>query len=150
MTSRPQGFATLDEAADAVAAYNPSRPRSSNSQGLAKNLRLGEDGRWRWHWDPCFMQMDATQRVARVAELRRRMDAAVPGIRIPTLLIRGAESDVVSLDGVKALQAQIPHLETTDVGGAGHMVAGDRNDPFNAALLSFLDRLAEGHPRQAQ
>jgi hypothetical protein len=30
------------------------------------------------------------------------------------------------------------------------MVAGDRNDPFNAALLSFLDRLAEGHPRQAQ
>jgi len=150
MTSRPEGFATLDEAADAVAAYNPSRPRPSNSQGLAKNLRLGEDGRWRWHWDPCFMQMDASHRVARVAELRRRMDAAVPFIRIPTLLIRGAESDVVSLDGVKALRAQIPHLETTEVGGAGHMVAGDRNDPFNAALLSFLDRLGDGHPRQAR
>jgi len=150
MTARPEGFATLEEAADAVAAYNPSRPRPSSAQGLAKNLRLGEDGRWRWHWDPCFMQMDATHRVARVAELRRRMDAAVSCVRIPTLLIRGAESDVVSLEGVRALQAQIPHLETTDVGGAGHMVAGDRNDPFNAALLSFLDRLGEGRPRQTQ
>jgi pimeloyl-ACP methyl ester carboxylesterase len=143
MTSRPDGFATLDEAADAVAAYNPSRPRPSDSQGLAKNLRLGEDGRWRWHWDPCFMQTDATHRVARVAELRERMEAAVSFVQIPTLLIRGAQSDVVSPDGVKALQAQIPHLETTDVSGAGHMVAGDRNDHFNTALLGFLDRLAE-------
>jgi pimeloyl-ACP methyl ester carboxylesterase len=142
MTARPDGFATLDEAADAVAAYNPSRARPSDSQGLAKNLRLGEDGRWRWHWDPCFMQLDATHRVARVAELRRRMEAAASFIGIPTLLIRGAQSDVVSLDGVKALQGQIPHLETADVNGAGHMVAGDRNDHFNTALLSFLDRLA--------
>lgn len=78
------------------------------------------------------------------------MEAAVACVRIPTLLIRGAQSDVVSLDAVKALKAQIPHLETTDVGGAGHMVAGDRNDHFNAALLGFLDRLGDGYPRQAQ
>jgi pimeloyl-ACP methyl ester carboxylesterase len=150
MTARPDGFATLDEAADAVAAYNPSRARPEGNQGLAKNLRLGDDGRWRWHWDPCFMQMDAAHRGARVAELRQRMEAAVSCVGIPTLLIRGAQSDVVSLDAVKALQAQIPHLETTDVSGAGHMVAGDRNDHFNAALLGFLDRLGDGYPRQAQ
>jgi pimeloyl-ACP methyl ester carboxylesterase len=143
MTARPDGFATLDEAADAVAAYNPSRPRPEGSQGLAKNLRLGDDGRWRWHWDPRFMQTDATHRGARVAEMRQRMEAGVSRVKIPTLLIRGAQSDVVSLDGVKELKAKIPHLETTDVGGAGHMVAGDRNDHFNAALVGFLDRLAE-------
>ena len=33
----------------------------------------------------------------------------------------------------------MPRLEVADVAGAGHMVAGDRNDAFNAAVLDFLD-----------
>jgi peroxiredoxin len=54
-----RGFATLDEAADAVAAYQPQRVRQRNLAGLEKNLRRGEDGRWRWHWDPRFMQRES-------------------------------------------------------------------------------------------
>ena len=46
-----EGFATLDEVADSIAAYQPHRERPTNLDGLRKNLRLGEDGRWRWHWD---------------------------------------------------------------------------------------------------
>ena len=49
------GFASSEEAADAVAAYLPHRPRPKDLSGLAKNLRLGEDGRYRWHWDPRFL-----------------------------------------------------------------------------------------------
>ena len=52
MTANPDGFATLDEAADAVAAYNPERPRPSDPKGLFKNLRLRDDGRLSRHWDP--------------------------------------------------------------------------------------------------
>lgn len=142
MTARPDGFADLEEAADAVAAYNPTRPRPRDPQGLAKNLRQGSDGRWRWHWDPRFMQAKSAQRDARIAEIRIRMSTAAANVRIPTLLVRGAQSDVVSAAGVEALRALMPQMEAADVQNAGHMVAGDRNDPFNLAVVSFLRRHA--------
>ena len=141
MTARPDGFASLDEAADAVAAYNPARPRPNDPQGLAKNLRQGSDGRWRWHWDPRFMEPEAPRRAQRLQEIRSRMADAARHVRVPTLLLRGAHSDVVSAAGVEALRALLPQLESQDVDAAGHMVAGDRNDHFIAALLGFLQRL---------
>ena len=138
MTSNPNGFASLDDAAEAVAAYTPSRRRSSgNVEGLRKNLRKHEDGRWRWHWDPKFMEGDHQ---AKIAHISKTMFESADRIAIPSLLVRGRESDVVSMDGVHELQAHIPTMEFVDVEGAGHMVAGDKNDAFNAAILDFLGR----------
>jgi hypothetical protein len=54
MRARPEGFASLEETADAVAAYNPHRPRPKDVTGLIKNLRRRADGRLHWHWDPAF------------------------------------------------------------------------------------------------
>ena len=51
-----EGFGSIAEAADAVAAYLPHRPRPRSHEGLKKNLRLHPDGRWRWHWDPRFLE----------------------------------------------------------------------------------------------
>ena len=65
MTDRPEGFASLEEAADAVAAYREHRARPSDLAGLAKNLRRGDDGRWRWHWDPKFMSRERARRATR-------------------------------------------------------------------------------------
>ena len=39
MGANPDGFASVDEAADAVAAYLPHRPRPKDPSGLMKNLR---------------------------------------------------------------------------------------------------------------
>jgi pimeloyl-ACP methyl ester carboxylesterase len=147
MTARPEGFSSLDEAAEAVASYNHLRPRPRDPNGLAKNLRQGADGRWRWHWDPRFMTGKVTSREAWLRDIRNRMTAAAARVRVPTLLVRGAQSDIVSSAGVQALRAQMPQLETADVQEAGHMVAGDRNDPFNTALLSFLNRHAAPQKR---
>lgn len=143
MTARPDGFASLDEAAEAVAAYNPTRPRPRDPQGLAKNLRQGADRRWRWHWDPRFMEPDVARRGVRLQEIRDRMARAASRVQVPTLLLRGARSDVVSVAGVEALRAVLPQLQTQEVEAAGHMVAGDRNDPFIAAMGGFLERLAK-------
>lgn len=142
MTARPDGFASLEEAADAVAAYNPARARPNDPQGLAKNLRLGADQRWRWHWDPRFLEPDGPRRAERLQEIRSRMAHAASRVKVPTLLLRGAQSDVVSIAGVDALRALLPQLQAQDVDAAGHMVAGDRNDHFNAALRGFLQHLA--------
>jgi non-heme chloroperoxidase len=135
MSARPEGFASLDEAADAIAAYNPHRPRPRNLDGLRKNLRLGDDGRWRWHWDPAFMRIDD--------EPQRQIDpqrlgAAAAQVAIPTLIVRGAESDVVSDAGVADMLRRIPTARVADVAAAGHMVAGDDNDVFATALEGFL------------
>jgi pimeloyl-ACP methyl ester carboxylesterase len=137
MTANPGGFANLDEAADAVAAYNPHRPRPNDPSGLMKNLRWREDGRLYWHWDPKFVERPMSSEPPRFMEL---LVAASRRVRIPTMLVRGLKSDIVSEQGVIELRQLIPHVEVFDVVGAGHMVAGDRNDAFNDAVISFLRR----------
>jgi non-heme chloroperoxidase len=138
MTARPDGFSSLEEVADAVAAYNPLRPRPRNLDGLRKNVRLGADGRWRWHWDPAFMRItDEPQRKIDP----RRLRAAARQVRIPTLIVRGGRSDVVSEEGMADMLRLVPAARSVDVAAAGHMVAGDDNDVFAAALERFLAEL---------
>lgn len=138
MTGRPEGFATLEEAADAVADYMPHRPRPKNLDGLARNLRLGEDGRYRWHWDPAFMSGDRRPRTSVhidiFVEHARRLD-------LPVLLVRGRMSDVVSEETAQEFLRLVPHAQYVDVGDAHHMVAGDRNDAFTAPVVEFLRSL---------
>lgn len=137
MTQHPEGFASLEEAAEVVAAYNPNRPAPRDLNGLAKNLRQRENGRWFWHWDPRFMQGNHVEKIARIG---RQMKAAASGVEIPTLLVRGRQSDVVSPEGVRELRELLPQLDFVDIEGAGHMVAGDKNDLFNDAIVEFLQR----------
>lgn len=133
MTSHPDGFATLDECADAVAAYNPNRPRPKSAEGLAKNLRKGEDGRWRWHWDPGFLGISG-----RSEDPAGTIDRAARAVDVPTLLVRGRQSDLLSEEGAKHFLELVPHAEFVDVSGAGHMVAGDNNDVFTDSVRGFL------------
>lgn len=137
MGANPDGFGSIDDAGDAVAAYYPARARPSNLDGLRKNLRLRDNGRWYWHWDPAMFN---GQRDVKIARMRQAMLAAAAKIRIPTLLVRGAQSDMVSMAGVDELRQTLPHLEFVDIAGAGHMIAGDRNDAFNDAVAGFLRR----------
>jgi pimeloyl-ACP methyl ester carboxylesterase len=135
MTANPAGFASLEEVADAIAAYNPNRPRPRSLEGLRKNVRLGEDGRWRWHWDPAFMSIpDEPQRLVRT----ERLEAAADRIAAPTLIVRGMRSDIVSDSGLEDMRRRVPAARTVEVGAAGHMVAGDDNDVFSGALEEFL------------
>lgn len=138
MTAQPEGFASLEDVAAAIEAYNPVRKRSRNLDGLRKNVRLGDDGRWRWHWDPAFMTIgDEPQRFADP----ERVEAAVAALTIPTMVVRGAHSDVVSDDGLAHMLALVPHAQVVEVGAAAHMVAGDDNDVFANRLEAFLDGL---------
>lgn len=141
MTGNPEGFADLDEAADAVAAYNPSRPRPKDPSGLMKNLREGDDGRLYWHWDPKIISERFDEHAAYLETFETRMTAAARHIRVPTMLVRGGASDVVSPEGARKLRGLIPHARVEDIATAGHMVAGDRNDVFNDVILDFLGQL---------
>ncbi|PLX37135.1 MAG: alpha/beta hydrolase [Hyphomicrobiales bacterium] len=135
-----EGFASIDEAADAVAAYLPNRERPRSLEGLRKNLRLHDDGRYRWHWDPRFLS--GPRSVANEpADMEARMLDAVRHIHVPVLLVRGGRSELVSEDHAREFLELVPQADYADVSGAGHMVAGDRNDVFADAVVEFLRKI---------
>lgn len=145
MLSRPDGYESLDEVADAIAAYNPHRPRPKDLKGLEKNLRRGDDGRYHWHWDPRFLAGPRHFSSQEIGEAEHKvtdssvLDSAARSLTIPTLLVRGRMSDLLSEEGARTFLEQVPHAKFADVSGAGHMVAGDRNDLFTNAVIEFLE-----------
>jgi non-heme chloroperoxidase len=139
MNGSPDGFASLAEAADAVAEYLPHRPRPVSTDGLARNLRRGDDGRYRWHWDPRFISGDRP---------RTSVDGGVFGahaaqLQLPVLLVRGGRSDVLTAEAAAEFLSLVPHAEYADIVGAHHMVAGDRNDVFATTVVEFVARVSE-------
>ncbi|HPU80639.1 alpha/beta hydrolase [Accumulibacter sp.] len=129
------GFASAEEAAEIVDSYRPREGRRTTAERIAPYVRKGQDGRWRWHWDPRFitsvMSSRGEARMERLAEAARRLAC-------PVHLIRGGSSDLVSPEGAAAFLDLVPHARFTDIAGAGHMVVGDRNDAFADAILTFL------------
>jgi non-heme chloroperoxidase len=136
MGQKPDGFDSLEEVAAAIASYQPHRKRKNNLDGLAKNVRIGANGKYRWHWDPKFhagiRDVDARQ---------QRMTACARNLSLPTLLVRGGLSDILSEDGAREFLQLCPRAEYVNVTDAGHMVAGDRNDIFANAVIDFLARV---------
>ncbi|MEO1270498.1 MAG: alpha/beta hydrolase, partial [Myxococcota bacterium] len=139
MTARPDGFASLEEVAEAIANYLPSRARRVRPEGLKRVVRQGDDGRWRWHWDPRFIQRTWASDVRNSDEtIRQRLDHGARSLQVPTLLVRGRMSDVISPEDVALFRNLVPHCDFVDVQQAGHMVAGDNNDRFTTVVCAFL------------
>ncbi len=129
------GFADLDEAAKSIAEYYPNRSKQNDLESLKKNLRLKPDGRYYWHWDPNFMAMPE---IVKRSQNFERFSAAARSLRIPTLLVRGHSSDVVSIEAAKEFLELVPHAEFVEVQKAGHMVVGDQNDQFSDSVINFI------------
>ena len=155
MDQRPEGFDSLEEVAQAIGAYQPHRRPPKDLAGLAKNLRRTPSGKFRWHWDPRFMTLRRE-----MDKREARLEACSGALRLPTLLVRGGLSDVLSEEGAAAFLRLCTHSEYVNITDAGHMVAGDRNDVFGRAVIEFLQRTVpvrgqplnpahELHPRHA-
>ncbi|MGB8223206.1 MAG: alpha/beta hydrolase [Polyangiales bacterium] len=142
MKGGAEGFGSLDEVADAVSTYLPHRRRPKDLTGLTKNLRKDEDGRYQWHWDPKVLQVwdPASYTAEQGEEILRERLAASARLSIPTLLVRGRMSDVVTEEHAREFLAVTPHAEYVDLEGAAHMVAGDKNDVFTDVVSDFIQR----------
>ena len=141
MKSAQNGFDTLEEAAEAVAQYLPHRKRPRDIRGLKKNLRKKKDGRFYWHWDPRFLDRRTENPNPNLEEIQSN---AARRVKVPTILIRGALSDVVTDRNVKEFLSAVPHAEFEEINQAAHMVAGDRNDVFVKAAVNFLKNNISG------
>ena len=150
MARHRDGFATLEEAADAIDGFLVHRRRPRSPDGLLRNLVQTDDGRYRWKWDPQFASgtdwiVDEDGDIDAVAgRVRARMTAAAESLAVPTLLVRGRLSTFVSEDAARSFLELVPHARYADVADAGHMVAGDRNDAFGDAVEAFLGSPSNG------
>ena len=136
MHSGSEGFASIEEAAESVANYLPHRKRPRDNRGLEKNLRLKDDGRYYWHWDPRFLD----SRPKEIPEdYKEKQKSFAKVVETPTLLIKGAMSNILTQNEVDDFLEVITHSEFVEIKDAAHMVAGDRNDIFAAAAIDFLE-----------
>jgi pimeloyl-ACP methyl ester carboxylesterase len=133
------GFATVEEAAAAIAAYLPHRPKPTSLDGLRKNLRKAADGRFYWHWDPAFLAGPFPIEHGRGNVERAALDAAA-ALAIPSLLVRGRNSELVREEQAQEYLALAKGSDFVDVKDARHMVAGDSNNVFSTAVLKFLQQ----------
>ncbi len=132
-----EGFATVEEAAAAIAAYLPHRPKPRSLEGLRKNLRPGPGGRLYWHWDRDFIDGPHPVGTHRGPIEAAALKAAAT-LPVPSLLVRGGSSELVRPEQAEEYLALAKGSRFVDVGGARHMVAGDSNEAFTAAVLDFL------------
>jgi pimeloyl-ACP methyl ester carboxylesterase len=137
MRAHPEGFASVDEAADAIAHYLPHRKERKSPERLRSLLVPTANGRLRWHWDPRLLDVipdDGARQQEHLLEAAR-------SVRVPTLLISGERSDIVSDSTIKEFLHCVPHARHVRVARATHMVVGDRNDAFTAAVEQFITPL---------
>ncbi len=137
MRAHPRGFASLDEAAEEVAAYLPQRRRRKDRYELAQLLRRGDDGRLRWHWDPALLETIAHEGERH----QQRLLVAARNIDVPVLLVSGGRSDIVSGDTVREFLQAVPHATHVEIPHATHTLAGDDNAAFTSAIEPFLNTL---------
>ena len=133
-----EGFSSIEAAADVIAAYLPLRARPQSLNGLKKNLRHHTDGRYRWHWDPALLTFSDG---LALPTFSASLTAAASGLKLPTLLVRGGASELVSPDDARRFLALVPQPSYADISDAGHMVAGDVNDQFGVVVLDYLRTL---------
>jgi pimeloyl-ACP methyl ester carboxylesterase len=140
--SRQDSFATLEEAAAAIAAYLPHR-KEIRASSLTRNLRQRPDGRWEWkHSYGRRLRGEEGQDMAR--GWRRVLDGLAEdaaGLRCPVLVLRGSASDVLSDEGAEEVAALIPDARLATVVNAGHLAAGDTPESTVGLVASFLTEL---------
>ena len=108
MRAHPSGFASIDDASEAVANYLPHRTEKKSPERLRQLLVRGDDGRLRWHWDPRLLDRvaaDGERHQAALLDAARRID-------VPTLLISGEKSDIVSDATIAEFLQLVPHART--------------------------------------
>jgi flavin reductase (DIM6/NTAB) family NADH-FMN oxidoreductase RutF/pimeloyl-ACP methyl ester carboxylesterase len=129
-----RGFADPKEAAEALSRLHRHQQVPASTATVEEDLTLAEDGRFYWQWDPRFL------RGLNLRSAAERLEAAAPGIKVPTLIVHGEQSRAIGLDAVERLRGSIDGAELVSIAGVSHLAATDDTEAFNATLLEFLER----------
>jgi len=139
-TSAAAELDTIEEFVDRAVAFNPLRPREMLRRSLLHNLRQLSNGKWTWKTDR--RRMEGGGAGLRAPEEIERKWGYIQSIRCPTLIVRGAESDVFTQEVGERMVRLIPGgAKLVTVSKAGHTVMGDNPPEFEARVREFLKTL---------
>ena len=138
-------FASVNEYERMLAHAYPAATPASLKRMARHGVRKTEDGRYALRMDTAFRSAvsgsdaDAAAIEARHEAYREEMWSALEKIPCPTLVVRGAASDVVSADVAdRMVEEGLEKGQLAVVAQAGHSVMTDNPDGFNAAVENFV------------
>ena len=117
--ARPEHFPTLDAAMAYRREVSPITARRSedDQRELAHGvLRREPDERWAWKMDPAYIR----QRVEHGSPRRPALWPVLERLACPTLVVWGADSDVLSEAQARRMVKTLPKGELVVVPGVGH------------------------------
>jgi len=111
--------------------FMPHRPVAQLRYSLMHSLKQLPDGRWTWKQDH---RSGAVRGHKPIAELWN----VLPKITVPTLLMRGAQSNVLSDQAARRAVDSLPNGQLVTIDPATHNVHSDNPNAFARELDRFL------------
>lgn len=143
---RIRRFVQLEDELDSVEdfverarSYNPLRPAEQVRGSIIHNLKELPSGKWTWKYDKRLRSPD--RGMGSDPDTTERLWGYVESLQCPTLVVRGADSDIVALNTADGMQQRIPNGRLATVERAGHLVMGDNPSGFEQAVTEFLSAL---------
>ena len=129
---------SIEEFVERAVAFNPRRDPRLLRRSLLNNLRRSPDGKWvRKNDTRHFGQIDVQELARRAEELFRDSSP----VTCPTLVVRGAESDLLHDDDAGAFANALPNGRWVRIENAGHNVQGDNPRGLVEALDGFFSEI---------
>lgn len=134
MAAAPERFETLEDVVAHMRANSPRYAEPMLVHRARHAVRPLPEGGFTWKYDRTLRDAIRQGRLRVPADLWPQWGA----IACPTLLVRGADSDVLSAETAKRMVDMLPTARLAVVPGAGHTVPGDQPAAFQSLLCEFL------------
>lgn len=142
-------FASEQEAVDYLAGISTGFGPHTPAQWLAlsRPMLREREGRWRLHYDPAIaepvralvMQPDEAASRQALEQGEAALWALYDQITAPTLLLRGADSDLLTRETALAMAARGPRARCVEFAGVGHAPTLVADDQVEAVAAFVLD-----------
>lgn len=133
----------FEEFVEMAHRFNPRRSIENIRERMRHRLKPTGEGKWTWKFDRRFRQPDSGLTIGSPLS-NDEMWQIYRSVPVPVLLVRGAESDVLSQEVAERAAREMRSARLVVVPGAGHSVPGDNPDGFTAAVVEFIDDLLVG------
>ena len=135
MAHSPERIESEEWAVEYIRRGNPLQDVDMLRARVRHGLKRGADGELTWKYAKGLRDMMRAGR-------RDAVDLwePLPRISCPTLVVRGAESDILSADVAKKMTERLPDGRLVEIEGAGHTVPADRPEEFVRQIRAFLSR----------
>jgi len=132
----PKRFASWSKAETFWRDQRPMISDQALEERLRNTLKSQPDGTITWKWD-----LEGIERARKNPGPRIDLWPPVESLQCPTLVLRGALSDILSRDTAEAMTASNPNIRWVEVPNASHFVHEDNLEAFNREVGAFLRAL---------